>query len=107
MRRRTAVALLTSALVVCFAAPAVAFERVSDGGFDSATCTAMDCVSAAWTETKSGTDPIGPICRSGTEECADGSGTGYNTGPSWARLGAGVGASTAVAHNVALPGRAG
>jgi hypothetical protein len=103
MRRRNAVALLTSALVACFAAPAVAFERVSDGGFDAATCGATDCVSSSWTETKSGTDPIGPICRSGTEECADGSGTGYNTGPSWARLGAGVGATTSVAQAVPIP----
>jgi hypothetical protein len=104
MRRRTAVALLTTALVACFAAPAVAFERVSDGGFDMSTCTVGDCVSTSWTETKSGTDPIGPICRSGTEECADSSGTGYNTGPNWARLGAGVGATTSVAQAVPIPG---
>jgi hypothetical protein len=104
MRRRNAVALLTSALFACFAAPAVAFERVSDGGFDAATCTVTDCVSSSWTETKSGADPIGPICTELTDECNEATGTGYNTGLNWARLGAGVGATTSVAQAVPIPG---
>jgi hypothetical protein len=104
MRRRNAVALLTSVLVACFAAPAVAIDRVSDGGFDLATCTVSDCVSSSWTETKSGTDPIGPICTEITDECNEATGTGYNTGFNWARLGAGVGATTSVAQAVPIPG---
>jgi Putative metal-binding motif len=76
---------------------------VTDGGFDAATCNASDCTSTAWSETTAGTAPIGPICRAGTGNCADGSGTGYSTGPGWARLGAGLGATTSVSQRVQIP----
>jgi Putative metal-binding motif len=100
--------ILTAAAVCALAIlaqPAAAFERVQDGGFDLATCSASDCVSAAWTESSSGPGAIGPICQagSGPGNCSDGSGTGYNTGPRWARLGAGINAATAVAQTVQIP----
>jgi hypothetical protein len=103
VRHRIATAVGVCSLAA-FAQPAAAFERVQDGGFDTAACT-TDCVSAAWTEAASGTSPIGPICRagSGPGTCSDGSGTGYNTGPSWARLGAGVNATTAISQTVQIP----
>jgi hypothetical protein len=61
--------ILTAAAVCALAIlaqPAAAFERVQDGGFDLATCSASDCVSAAWTESSSGAGPIGPICQAGS-----------------------------------------
>src|SRR3954454_12005363 len=99
------IAVAALALAAVFAQSAVAFERVQDGGFDLATCTASDCVSAAWTESSSGAGAIGTICQSGSGPgtCADNSGTGYNTGPRWARLGAGISATTAVAQTVPIP----
>lgn len=103
-RRWIAAAVAVCSLAV-LASPAAAFDRVRDGGFDLATCTPADCVSAAWTESAAGTAPIGPICQSGSGPgtCADGSGTGYSSGGHWARLGAGVTATTAVSQTVPIP----
>jgi Putative metal-binding motif len=103
--RWIATAAAAFALTAVFAQPAAAFERVLDGGFDLATCTPSDCVSPAWTESTSGAGAIGPICQSGSGPgtCADGSGTGYNTAPRWARLGAGINATTGVAQTVQIP----
>ena len=102
--RRIATVMLGCALAAVLAQPAGAFERVQDGGFDLATCTPSDCVSTAWAESSSA-GAIGPICQSGSGpgSCADGSGTGYNTGPRWARLGAGIKATTAVSQTVQIP----
>jgi hypothetical protein len=99
------IAIAAAAFALTLAQPAGAFERVLDGGFDLATCTPTDCTSAAWTETSSGAGAIGPICQSGSGPgtCADGSGTGYNTAPRWARLGAGVNATTSVSQRVQIP----
>jgi hypothetical protein len=104
--RWIATAAAAFGLAAVLAQPAAAFERVLDGGFDLATCTATDCVSPAWTESSSGAGAIGPICppsTGGPGTCADMSGTGYNTAPRWARLGAGVNATTAVAQTVQIP----
>jgi Putative metal-binding motif len=99
------IALAAATVAFGLTQPAAAFERVQDGRFDLATCTGSDCVSSAWTESASGTSPIGPICRSGfgPGTCADSSGTGYSSGPNWARLGAGVNATTSVSQTVQIP----
>jgi Putative metal-binding motif len=103
--RWIAAVALGCALMAWLSQPAAAFERVQDGGFDAATCSAADCVSTGWSESAAGAAPIGPICRagSGPGSCADGSGTGFHTGPSWARIGAGIGATTSVAQTVQIP----
>jgi RTX calcium-binding nonapeptide repeat (4 copies) len=42
--------------------PAVAIERVQDGGFEAATCVMNDCTSPVWQETKTSGSGPGPIC---------------------------------------------
>jgi hypothetical protein len=109
LRRRSRVTLaLAWALFSVSVPPAAAQERVSDGGFDAAACSATDCVSSAWSESGGPylSEATGPICNGGTSGCADG-GDGYHTPYNWARLGSftiGSGTEyTAVEQPVAIP----
>jgi hypothetical protein len=68
---------------------ASAVERVQDGGFDAATCTASDCTSPSWIETEAppSVQNIGPICKAAVDNCDTQTST-HSTFPNWARLGA-------------------
>jgi hypothetical protein len=81
----------SAAAMVALALPATAAnasERVEDGGFDAATCTASDCTSPDWSETTN--VPFGPICRQGVGSCGffEGAGSvGYSSPLNWAQFG--------------------
>ena len=87
-------------------APAAAAERVVDGGFDAATCTASDCTSSAWSESATGTQVVGPICSFGMSSCTINSG-GFRSPSNWARLAytawSATSATGSVEQSVAIP----
>jgi hypothetical protein len=90
------------AFLAVLAPPAGAFERVTDTGFDAATCTATGCTSTAWSQSRTpGT--YGPICSAQTLNCL--SGGGYTTFYNWVRLGAGNTSdnTSAVQQTVQIP----
>jgi hypothetical protein len=88
-----AAALVMSAICIAPTAHA-AVQRVSDGGFEGATCDSTDCTDPAWTPgvTSGFANGTGPVCRSGvgtgTTAC-NGQGSVPFSGSSWARFGAG------------------
>jgi RTX calcium-binding nonapeptide repeat (4 copies) len=62
-RRCSIFAVATVAGILALAPPpAVAIERVQDGGFEAAICVMNDCTSPVWQETKTSGSGPGPIC---------------------------------------------
>ena len=105
---RLVIPLMAVAVMLMGPASASAAERVTDGSFDGATCTASDCTSPSWTETSTATSfaPAGPICGPATTNCSVNGGAAKSA-PNWARLAStlysGSTSTSSVAQTVAIP----